>query len=60
MTNLQGESKKHFEALIRQYGEAQALLEDKGRIKGEDALEIASFTVTLEEEQELWVSLGET
>src|SRR5664279_4086102 len=59
MANLQGESKKNFETLMSQYGEAQILLEEKGRIEREDALEIASFSVTLEEEQELRVSLEE-
>src|SRR5664279_1510226 len=59
MSNLRGESKMHFETLLSQYGEAQQLLESKGEIEREDAIEIASLTVTLEEEQELRVSLEE-
>src|SRR5664279_3009220 len=59
MSNLRGESKMHFETLLSQYGEAQHLLERKGEIEREDAIEIASLTVTLEEEQELRVSLEE-
>ena len=57
MANLQGETKKHFEALMSQYGEAQDILEVKGKIEREDAIEIASLSATLEEEQELRVSL---
>ena len=59
MDNLRGESKKHFEALMSQYGEAQELLQNKGDSEREDAIEIASLTVTLEEEQVLRVSLEE-
>ena len=59
MANLQGENKKNFEDLMSQYGEAKALLEDKGKIEREDAIEIASLSVTLEEEQELRASLEE-
>ena len=42
ITNLQGETKKHFEALMSQYGEAQEMLEVKGKIERADAMEIAS------------------
>ena len=49
MSNLQGESKIHFEALMSQYGESQELLEKKFESEREDALEIASLAVTLEE-----------
>ena len=59
MANLQGEGKIHFEALMSQYGESQELLEKKHGSEREDALEIASLTVTLEEEQMLRVSLEE-
>ena len=42
ITNMQGETKKHVEALMSQYGEAQEMLEIKGKIEREDAMEIAS------------------
>ena len=57
--NLQGEAKKHFEALLSQYGEAHELLEQKGDIEREDAHEMASLTIALEKEQDLRVSLEE-
>ena len=44
---------------MSQYGEAQHLLEKKEESEREDANEIASLTVTLEEEQELLVTLEE-
>ena len=59
MANLRGEGKVHFEALLSQYGEAQHLLEEKGAREREDANEIASLTITLEEEHELRVSCEE-
>ena len=59
ITNLQGETKKPFEALMGQYGEAQEMLEVKGKIEREDAMEIASLKDNLEEEHELRVSLEE-
>ena len=59
MANLRGESKKHFETLMSRYGEAQHLLGKKGEIEREDALEKASLTIFLEEEQEIRVSLEE-
>ena len=59
IANLQGETKKHFEALMSQYGEAQEMLEVKGNIEREDAMEIASLKDNLEEEHELRVSLEE-
>jgi DNA repair exonuclease SbcCD ATPase subunit len=60
LSNVQGESKKHFEAILRQLAEANARLEEKGRIEREDAIEIASLNNALEEEQETRVSLEET
>ena len=57
ITNMQGETKKHVEALMSQYGEAQEMLEIKGKIEREDAMEIASLKDNLEEENELRVSL---
>ena len=59
MSNVQGESKKHFEAILRQLAEANARLEEKGRIEREDAIEIASLNNALEEEQETRASLEE-
>ena len=59
ITNMQGETKKHVEALMSQYGEAQEMLEIKGKIEREDAMEIASLKDNLEEEHELRVSLEE-
>ena len=41
ITNMQGETKKHVETLMCQYGEAQEMLEIKGMIEREDAMEIA-------------------
>ena len=59
MSNLQGEHKKHFGALMSQYGDALDSREDKVRIEREDSLEIASLNNALEEEQEIRVSLEE-
>ena len=59
ITNLQGETKKHVEALMSQYGKAQEMIEIKGNIEREDAMEIASLKNNLEEEHELRVSLEE-
>src|SRR3954466_3337555 len=58
-TNLQGEHKVHFEALMDQLAQNEALLEEKGRIEREDAMEIASLENALEEEEEARVSLEE-
>ena len=49
----------YFEDLLKQYVETQELLEKKPKSEREDANEIASFTVILEEEQVLQVSLEE-
>jgi hypothetical protein len=57
--NLQGEAKRHFEALMSQYGEALELLEKKGDIERDDANEKASLTLALDEEHDLRVSLEE-
>src|SRR3954463_1732699 len=51
-TNLQGEHKIRFEALMDQLAQNEALLEEKGRIEREDAMEIASLKNALEEEEE--------
>ena len=59
MTNLQGESKIRLEILMSQYGIAQDLLKEKGRLEREYANEIASLTEAIEEEHELRVSLEE-
>src|SRR4051812_48338400 len=56
-TNLQGEHKVRFEALMDQLAQNEALLEEKGRIEREDAMEIASLKNALEEEEEARVSL---
>ena len=37
MSNLKGEAKGHFESLLRDYGMAQDLLEEKGRLEREYA-----------------------
>src|SRR3954464_8407593 len=58
-TNLQGEHKIRFEALMDQLAQNEALLEEKGRIEREDAMEIASLKNALEEEEEDPVSLAE-
>ena len=59
LANLQGETKKHVEALMRQVGIAECLLEEKAAIEREDADTIASLktsvdtlTASLEEESE--------
>lgn len=57
--NLQGETKRHFEAIMSQYGEALELLEQKGDIEREDANEKANLTIALGEEQNLRISLEE-
>ena len=38
ITNMQGETKKHVEGLMSQYGEAQEMLEIKGKIEREDVI----------------------
>ena len=59
VTNLQGEAKKHVEALMSQLGAAEDLLEVKGKIEREDSLTIASLNVSLEEESEYRTTLEE-
>ena len=66
MANLQGETKKHVESLMRQVGIADCLLEEKAKIEREDSLTIASLkasveslTASLEEESEYRTSLEE-
>ena len=67
LSNMQGETKKHFEALLSQLGEAQDLLEEKEdtifEMEGherEAANEIASLSQALEEEQSKRVVLMES
>ncbi|MEI4896790.1 hypothetical protein Q8G71_36485, partial [Klebsiella pneumoniae] len=55
----QGEHKVRFEALMDQLAQNKVLLEEKGRIEREDAMEIASLKNALEEEEEARVSLEE-
>ena len=66
LANVQGETKKHVEALMRQVGIAQCLLEEKETIEREDADTIASLKssvdtliTSLEEESEYRTSLEE-
>lgn len=60
LTNMQGETKKHVEALMAQLGETQDLLEDKERLEREATDEIASLTQAHEEEHNLRVTLQES
>ncbi|KAK1615899.1 hypothetical protein QYE76_021416 [Lolium multiflorum] len=57
LTNMQGDTKTHFEALMAQLGAAQDLIEEKERLEREAANEIASLTQAHEEEQNLRMSL---
>ena len=59
MSNLKGEAKSRFESLLRDFGMAQDLLEEKGRLEREYASDIAALTSALEEEQEHRASLEE-
>ena len=52
ISNLKGEAKGRFESLLRDFGMAQDLLEEKGRLEREYASDIAALTSALEEEQE--------
>ena len=60
LSNLQGEGKKFFDDILRELAEANARLEEKGRIEREVAIDMASLENALEEEQETRVSLEET
>ncbi|KAK1608540.1 hypothetical protein QYE76_032213 [Lolium multiflorum] len=57
LTNMQGDTKTHFEALMAQLGVAQDLIEEKESLEREAANEIASLTQAHEEEQNLRMSL---
>ncbi|KAK1648368.1 hypothetical protein QYE76_066173 [Lolium multiflorum] len=57
LTNMQGDTKTHFEALMAQLGAAQDLIEEKERLEREAANEIASLSQAHEEEQNLRMSL---
>ncbi|KAK1606922.1 hypothetical protein QYE76_030595 [Lolium multiflorum] len=57
LTNMQGDTKTHVEALMAQLGAAQDLIEEKERLEREAANEIASLTQAHEEEQNLRMSL---
>ena len=59
LSNLQGEGKKFFDDILRELAEANARLEEKGRIEREVAIDMASLENALEEEQETRVSLEE-
>ena len=57
MANLKGETKMHFEGLLKHYFETHALLEKKEEDEREYADEIAALNFALEKEHELRVSL---
>ena len=59
MTNLQGDYKKHFGALMDQLAMANDSIEKMGQIERDDANEIASLNNALEEEQETRAALEE-
>ena len=59
MTNLQGDYKKHFGALMDQLAMANDRIEKMGQIERDDANEIASLNNALEEEQETGAALEE-
>ena len=59
MTNLQGEAKERFEAIMSDHGRIQEELDEKERLEREYANDIGSLTLALEEERELRVSLEE-
>ena len=59
MTNLQGDYKKHFGALMDQLAMANDRIEKMGQIERDDANEIASLNNALEEEQETRAALEE-
>jgi archaellum component FlaC len=67
LTNIDGDTKVHFEALLTQLGEANERLEEQEEtiealqaIEREAANEIASLSQTLEEEQELRATLEDS
>ena len=60
ISNLQGESKRHFETLMGQLGQAQDLLEEKEEHERNAANEIANLSLSLEEEQGLSSTLEES
>ena len=49
IANMQGETKKHVETLMGQYDDALEMVEVKGKIERDDAMEIASLKDNLEE-----------
>jgi cell fate regulator YaaT (PSP1 superfamily) len=57
---MQGDTKRHVEALMAQLGEAQDLIEEKLRLEREAADEISSLTQTMVEEHNLRVILEES
>ncbi|KAK1619426.1 hypothetical protein QYE76_024943 [Lolium multiflorum] len=57
LTNMQGDTKTHVEALMAQLGAAQDFIEEKERLEREAANEIASLTQAHEDEQNLRMSL---
>jgi hypothetical protein len=59
LTNLQGDHKKYVSACMSKLGQANAIIEKKGEIERDDAIEIASLNHALEEEQEIRASLEE-
>ena len=59
LSNLQGETKEHFEGLLKQYLETRTLLEKKEEYEREYVDEISTLNVALEEEHDLRVSLEE-
>jgi hypothetical protein len=60
VTNMQGETRMHFESLMRQLGEANNLIELKEGFERENADEISTLSCALEEEQALRISLEES
>jgi ABC-type Mn2+/Zn2+ transport system ATPase subunit len=57
---MQGETKKHVDALMPQLGEAQVLFEEKESLEREATNEIASLTQANDEEHDLRVTLEES
>ena len=60
VTNMQGDTRIHFESLMRQLGEANNLIELKEGFERENADEISTLSCALEEEQALRISLEES
>src|SRR6266567_1082871 len=57
LTNMKGDTRKHFEAIMSQLGEAQELLEEKEKNECDAADEISALSQALEDEQGLRTAL---